>query len=142
MTIYIDENSPPALAKGFNILQAPLNHDPKYGLREPIEVSSIKESFGKGVKDEEWIPKVSKDKDCVITQDYNIQRTRHQRELCTAQGLGMFYFKPPSKSGFTYWNIVNMLVKHWPEIVRKASREARPFSYSVTPRSTKLEKIS
>jgi hypothetical protein len=141
MIIYVDENLAPVLAKGFDILQKPLNADPNFKLKEPIEVRSIAMEFGVGIKDEDWIPKVAKDKDCVITQDYNINRIKHQRELCEAQGLGMFYFRPPSKNGFSYWDMVKMIVKIWPEIIKKASKEARPFSFKLTANSNKLEKM-
>lgn len=137
MIIYVDENLAPLLAKGFDLLQGPLNHD----LEDPIEVKSIGEAFGRGTKDEEWIPKVSKDKDCVLTQDTNINRIKHQRELCEKQGLGMIYFKPPSKTGFKYWEMVQLMVKHWPEIIKKANKEKRPFSFKVTQRSSKLEDL-
>lgn len=139
MIIYIDENLAPVLAKGFNTLQAPLNFDDKLRLKEPIEVKSIKLEFGEGTKDEEWIPKVVKNKDCIITQDYNINRIRLQRELCQAQGLGMFYFKPPSKNGFSYWDMLTLIVKHWQEIIKTANKAPRPFSYKISPKSSKLE---
>ena len=141
MIIYIDENLAPVLAKRFNLLQSPLNFDDKLKLREPIEVKSIKLEFGIGTKDEDWIPQVNKNKDCVITQDYNINRIRLQRELCQQQGLGMFYFKPPSNKGFSYWEMLTLMVKHWPEIIKKANKAPRPFSYKVSARSSKLESM-
>ncbi|WP_034261057.1 PIN-like domain-containing protein [Altibacter lentus] len=139
MIVYIDENLAPVLASGFNILQAPLNF--RHKLKEPIEVRSIKKEFGEGAKDEDWIPKLSSGKDCVITQDYNINRIKEQRQLCEKFNIGMVYFRPPSKNGFEYWDMVSMLVKHWPEIIKKATKEKRPFSFKVTSRSSKLEEI-
>tara|TARA_R110002094_G_scaffold116555_1_gene112410 strand:- start:160 stop:573 length:414 start_codon:yes stop_codon:yes gene_type:complete len=137
MIIYIDENLAPLLSEGFNLLQMPLN----FGLKEPIEVKSIKIEFGEGALDEDWIPKLQKGKDCVITQDYNINRIREQRQLCEQYEIGVFYFRPPSKNGFTYWDMLKMLVKHWPEIVKKTDKEKRPFAYKVTSKSSKLEDI-
>lgn len=139
MRIFIDENLAPVLAKGFDVLQQPENI--KRSLKDPIEVVSIREAFGEGLEDEAWIPQVDKNRDCVVTQDYNIKRIRHQRALCEEHGLGMIYFKPPSKNGFLYWDMVKLLVKHWPEIVQKASRQKRPFSYKVTMKSSKLEPL-
>src|SRR5687767_6573354 len=107
MTIYIDENMPAQLAKGINILQQPLNY--KHGVT--IEVKSIEEQFGRSAKDEDWIPKAGKEGACIITQDYNIHRINHQRKLCDQFKLGMFYFRPPSKTGFTYWEMAKLLVK-------------------------------
>lgn len=54
MIIYIDENMPAVLAEGFNLLQAPENL--RYKLKDPVEVKSIKNEFGAGAKDEDWIP--------------------------------------------------------------------------------------
>jgi len=86
MIIYIDENLAPLLSEGFNLLQKPLN----FGLKDTIEVKSIKKVFGQGALDEDWIPKLKKGKDCVITQDYNITRIREQRQLCEKYQLACF----------------------------------------------------
>lgn len=102
------ENMSLYLARGFDILQKPEN----LKLREPIEVKSIRDTFGKGARDEEWIPLAGKAASCVITQDYNIQRIRHQRELCEHYGLGLFYFRPPSRNGFRYWDMLSLLARY------------------------------
>jgi len=128
MIIYIDENMSPFLARGFNILQEPLN----LKLKEPIVVRSIKDEFGMGAKDEDWIPLAGEQRACVITQDYNINRIRHQRELCKQYNLGMFYL-------FTYMDMLKLMVKHWEEISKKATREKRPFSYKVTQKGSLAE---
>ena len=139
MIIYIDENMPPLLADGFNLLQNPENI--RLRIKDKIEVRSIKNEFGSGVLDEDWIPKAGKESACVITQDFNINRIKHQRALCAKYNLGMFYFRPPSKNGFSYWQMVKLLVKHWPEIITVASKSKRPFSYKITSRSASLEKM-
>lgn len=136
MTIYIDENMPPSLAKGFNILQYPENY--RLSLTEHIFVESIKEKFGTGIKDEDWIPQVGKENGCIITQDYNLNRIKSQRELCRVYRLGMFYLRPTSKKGFSYWEMVQLLVKHWPGIVQVCINSNRPFMYEIRPRSKKL----
>lgn len=135
MIIYIDENMSPFLARGFNILQEPLN----FKLKEAIEVRSIKDEFGTGAKDEDWIPIAGKQNSCVITQDYNINRIKHQRELCKQYNLGMFYFRPPSKNGFSYIDMLKLMIKHWEEISKKATKEKRPFSYKITQKGSLTE---
>jgi hypothetical protein len=77
---------------------------------------------------------------CIITQDYNIQRITHQRELCEQYGLGMFYFRPPSKNGFRYWDMLKMMVKHWPDIIKIAQKKKRPFAYKASSKG-KLEAL-
>ena len=131
MIIYIDENMSPFLSRGFNILQTPEN----IKLREPVEVRSIRDDYGLGAQDEDWIPAAGEKSSCIITQDYNIHRIKHQEELCKQFKLGMFYFRSPSKNGFLYWDMVKLVVKHWPEITKIATRKSRPFAYKITSRS-------
>ena len=101
MIIYIDENFPPQLAEGLDILSKPLFSN--------IEIKSIKNAFGQGCKDEDWIPVAGNQGAVVITQDLNINNTRSQRELYRKSKLGVFFFKPPSKKGYRYWEMVEQI---------------------------------
>lgn len=130
MNIYIDENFPPKLAQGLNILQQLINN--KY--KEPISVLSNKTFFGEGALDEDWIPLVGEEQGCAITQDIRIQHTRHLKALCDQYKLGMFFFKPPSKTGFHNWDIVKLIIKHWEEIIKLAFETKRPFAYRISSR--------
>lgn len=132
--IYIDENFSHFLAAGFDVFQQHLNSNEKM----QFQVLSIKHEFGRGAKDEIWIPEVGKIGGIVITQDLRIQTTRHQNELYKKHGLGVFFFKPPS-TGYSFWEMVEQLVKRWPEIKKKAANK-RPFAYRITPQ--KFEKLT
>jgi len=131
--IYIDENFSYHLAEGLDVFQQHLNSNEKI----QIQVLSIKKVFGRGAKDEEWIPVVGQENGIVITQDLRIYTTRHQNELYKKHGLAVFFFKPPS-SGYTFWEMVEQLIKRWPEIKKRAS-EKRPFAYRITPQ--KIERL-
>ncbi|TVQ09163.1 MAG: hypothetical protein EA364_14540 [Balneolaceae bacterium] len=137
MIIYVDENIPPVFAEGFQILQHPLLL--KMNMSETVEVKSISNEFGRGAKDEDWIPKLGGTNACVITQDYDLRRIHHQRVLCEEHKLSMIYLRPPSKNGFSYWAMVELLVKHWPELLRIIDRHERPFSFKIMSRSSKPE---
>jgi len=132
--IYIDENIPVYFAKALDILQKPLNNS-----QEVIEIISIKESFGKGVKDEDWIPKIAKEKGIVITQDFNIQKNKYQRELYIKSGIGIFFLKPLGKRNLTYWEMVKVIINKWEDIKQKIKQTNIPFAYKITAR--KIEKI-
>ncbi len=136
ITIYIDENLPPSLARGLNELQQPQNSREKID----IQVLSLKNVFGEGIKDEEWIPKVGKENGIVITQDNRIQTQRHQKELYLEHGVGIFFMSPPSKTGYPYWEIVKKLINHWEEIKGIILKNERPFAYRCTQRS-KFERL-
>lgn len=133
MKIYIDENISPYLAHGVDILEKPFN--------KGIEVLSIKEVFGEGAQDEDWIPKVGAEKGIVITQDYNIQRTQLQKELYLKNGLGIFFFSK-SKTGFSYWDMTKELIKRWEKIKKLSSRTKQPFAYRCTSRSQDFELLT
>src|SRR5690606_13458148 len=123
MIVYIDENFPPQLARGLDVLQKPLN-DGSFVL----EVRSIKDVWP-GARDEDWIPEAGQEEAIVITQDLRIQTTRHQRDLYRQYGLGIFFFKPPSKCGFNYWEMVTQIIIRWEEITKAIQKNKRPFAF-------------
>jgi len=129
--VYIDENLPRQLAEGLNKLQDPQNHRENW----EIEVLSIKDVFGQGKQDEDWIPVVGKENGIVITQDFRIQTQKHQKELYIQNGVGILFFNPPSKTGFTYWEMVKQLVNRWDEIKKIIKKNKAPFAYRCSSRS-------
>lgn len=136
MIIYIDENIPPNFAKGFDLIQSTMNNR----LSEPVNVRSIRDVYNKGIKDEDWIPLISKDKSCVITTDINIHRKKHLNELYRNYNIGLFYLKPKSKKiGMSSWEMANSLVKHWEEICKLSINEERPFLVEVNTRNKSLK---
>lgn len=131
MIILIDENMPAQLASGLRELIKPRMPD--------VNVYSIGDYFHKGVKDEEWIPEAGKLKAIVITQDYNIHRTRHLRDLYLQHGVGLFFFRPPSKTGFLYWEMVKKVITMWEDMEKIIRREKPPFAYRTSARIMKFE---
>lgn len=90
MRIYFDENFSPHLVAGMQAIQN--------GRRsEEVIVESVDKEFGRGAKDEDWIPSIATRHGVALTQDLNIHRLRAQWELCTANKIGIFFFKPPKK---------------------------------------------
>lgn len=132
MKVYFDENISPHLAKGLHILEQPNN--------QGFEIYSIKEIFGSGIEDEKWIPIVGKENSIVITQDINIQRKSNQRELYKKHGIGIFFVRPPSKKGYSYWEMVEYTISRWKEFKQIALITERPFAYRCSCRG-KIEKI-
>lgn len=123
MKIFLDENLPPQLARALNVLQEALNH--KNGTS--IQVVSMVDAFGRGVKDEDWIPQVSNG--IVITQDFRIQTTRHLRDLYQEYDVCMVFVKAPSKKGLSFWDFTKHLIHNWEQIQKIASRPKFPSAY-------------
>jgi hypothetical protein len=133
MRIYFDENFSSHLVAGMKAFQEGRR-------RDDVTVFSVEEEFGRGTPDETWIPAVAKAHGVALTQDTNIHRARAQWELCQGNKIGVFFFKPP-KDGWTYWRLIQLVVRLWPEITRLASETKRPFGYVVDARKTKIQAI-
>lgn len=126
MIIYLDENMPPHLARGFQIIQFPEGF--KTNLN--IEVKFLPDTFGRGSKDTEWIPKIGKEGSCVITQDIKISKRKNELDLFKKNKVGIFFLKGPSKkNGLSIWEMTQALAKNWDEICKIATTRKKPFGY-------------
>jgi PIN like domain len=127
--VLVDENLSEHLADGLNAIQRPMDNG--------IEVVSMKNIFGKGTKDEDWIPKWGKMDGIFLTADINISRTRHLADLLKQNDFGAFFLKIPNKT--SYWEMVKIIIKHWPTITKLIITKTKPFAYWVTP--NKVDKM-
>jgi len=133
MRIYFDENFSPALVEGLRRIQEGRRSD-------DITVCSVIEEFGRGSADETWIPAVASRHGVVVTQDLNLHRLKAQWALCQSNKVGIFFIKPPKK-GWSYWDIVRLIVRHWTEISRLAKETERPFGFYIEHDSTKIKSL-
>lgn len=129
MRIYFDENFSHRIVSGMSEFQ-------KAKPSEGISVIWTPDEFGKGAKDEEWIPLVASKHGIVLTQDINIHRTRAQWEMCQQNKIGIFFFKPP-KAGWSHWVIVREVVNRWEEI-KLLAKQKRPFGFVIEQRKKKI----
>jgi hypothetical protein len=133
--IFFDENCSKYIAEALNCLQK--------GYRcEDIEVLHVAEALGKGAPDEEWIPKVAQMHGVIVTEDKNIHRTKSLSALCQHHKIGIFFFRPPKKTSFTYWQWVEIIMRHWAAIKSLSKEENRPFAFEITPRSKAPEPLA
>lgn len=131
MKLYVDENLPPHLAHGFQVLLS------REALKTGVEVEIIylPDAFGAGAKDIDWIPKVGASQGCVLTQDVKIQRRKQEQELYRQHSVGMFFLRGRNKKeGLTVWRMVEILAKNWPSIEKAMLIEDRPFAFEVSDR--------
>jgi hypothetical protein len=129
MNIFFDENLSPHLAEGFACFQQAFPD-------EAFSVLHVATHFGRGIKDDDLIPKIAKDRGILITQDANIYRTPHLKKLYEKHKIGVFFIRPPKNSS-NYWYLIGMVLKRWSEIKKKASEKTPPFAFVVTPRNLK-----
>ena len=134
MRIYFDENFSPHLVEGLRRIQEGRK-------AEGVTVCSVIDEFGQGADDEAWIPGIARRHGVAITQDVNIHRTRAQWDLCQASKIGVLFFKPPKTEGWSYWQIVQLVIRHWPEIKRLTEQSSRPFGYVVEMHRNKFQRL-
>jgi hypothetical protein len=127
--VLIDENLSEYFANGLKIMQMPMDNG--------LEVVSMVKEFGKGVKDEDWIPILGKQKGIFISQDIRITTRRQQAQLLLDHNLGAFFVDFPKN--YRYWDKVKVLIYRWEEIVAIIKKTKRPFAFLITPR--KIEKM-
>lgn len=125
MKVFFDENFSAHLSDGLNCFQSGV---PKEG----VEVCHIAKCFQRGIPDDEWIPKVAQMHGVAITQDREIRRTKYLHQLCQDHRLGIFFFKPPKKAPYSYWNLVAWVMKDWADIKNLAMQTEKPFAFLIS----------
>lgn len=133
MRIYFDENFSPSLIEGLKRIQDGRRSD-------DIDVCSVADEFGRGTPDEIWIPGVASRHGMVVTQDININRTRAQWDLCRTNKIGVLFVKPP-KRGWSYWQIVQLIIRFWPQISNLARSTSRPFGFYLEHDGAKIKPV-
>ena len=132
MKVYFDENFPPQIAKALQILHSGKN-------REGIKVLNVSDVYGRGADDDRWIVEVAKKNGFIVTQDLNIHRSRQQKEIYVNSGCGIIFIKPPSKTGYTYWQFVHRIFCRWNDVVAICKKKKPPFALILRPNSMKFD---
>ena len=122
--VLIDENFSRYFAEGLNKLQFPMGNN--------INVTSIENEYHRGIKDEDWIPKWGEQSGIFITQDLRIYSTKQQSAMLFKYNIGAFFLKLPK--GYKYWDKVNVMIRHWTQIVKIIETNQIPFTFFITPK--------
>ena len=129
--VFLDENLSEYVADALNSLNK--------GYFNDVIVHSTKIKFGKGQPDEVIIPSIGSQNAILITKDLNIHKTRLQYQLCEHYKIGIFFLKM-QKGLDKHWEIVKLLINSWEEILKKMTKEKRPFGYEI-PLRGRMKKL-
>jgi hypothetical protein len=129
MNLVFDENFSYRLSNALKELEV--------GHNDGVKVFHLEELGGRGMPDQEWIPKVAKTNGIVITQDLNIHKTRALSEVCEKNRLSLILFKPPKKRHYNYWEWVEIVVGNWRGIKDEVRTSKNRFVIEVSERSIK-----
>lgn len=123
MKVLIDENLPPALAKGLAAL---------FG--DKHEIVHLRQRFGPGVKDIEWIPQLSREGHwIVISGDRGIHRKSAERHAFRSSRL-IGFFRSPGLNKAPLIKQAERILALWPSIetFAAASRPGSMFELPMT----------
>lgn len=106
MTIYIDENISPHLARALDVLEQ------REHISKRCSVKCIQDNFSKGYKDNVLIPAMGDQEAVWITKDKDLLRRRAELKLILDFKIGIFILSP-YWSKIKYWEQVIMLISVW-----------------------------
>lgn len=88
-----------------------------------------------GTPDPEWLAEAGRRRWVVILRDKHIRSRSREREALLQNGLRTFCLTGSGNA--SKWDILRLLVTHWPEIERKARESPGPYICSVTKEGVK-----
>ena len=114
-----DAHLPPGLVDALNALGEPAEH--------------VNKLFPPATADETWIRYAGERELCVISRDVNITRRPHEQAALREAAVGAFFLLPGKRSP-KVCQIVQAVIRHWPELKRLARTERRPFQFQIGER--------
>ncbi|MFK7834099.1 MAG: hypothetical protein AB8B52_12570 [Winogradskyella sp.] len=130
MTVYFDENMPPHLARGFHVIQ---NVENLKRNNRTVNIKLLKDDFGTGSKDLEWIPKLKGTNSFIVTRDIHLDKRKDEIAAYHEADIGLFFIRGASKkTNLTVWEMLLILSRQWEEMIKIMKKRKTPFSYKVT----------
>jgi uncharacterized protein with PIN domain len=114
-----DAHLPPGLAEALRVLGEPAEH--------------VNEIFAPATPDETWLRYAGERGWCIVSRDVNITRKPHEVAALREAEVGAFFLLP-GKHSPRLCQIIQVVIKHWPEMKRVAQRERRPFQFQIRER--------
>lgn len=113
MDFYFDENVPIRLARAIAELE------------KVYKVFSTFDKIGGGVKDISLIPQIKQLDGILVTFDLKIITRVNEFDLIKSEGITVFVLK--IRTGATYWEQVNFIMKNWETIINICNSKPHPF---------------
>lgn len=121
---------PPHLARGFHAIQKVENLKSSCPI---INIKLLKDDFGAGSKDLEWIPKLKGTNSFVLTRDIHLDKRKDEIAAYHDAEIGLFFIRGASKkTNLTVWQMLLILSRQWEEMTKIMIKRKAPFSYRVT----------
>jgi hypothetical protein len=97
--------------------------------------------FCRGAADEVWIPGVASRHRVALMQELNIHRVRAQSDYAKQQDRSLLFQAARRSKAWSYWEIGQLVIRHWPEIKSLTASRSRPFGFVVELNKSKSSKL-
>lgn len=127
MRIVFDENVPQIIASAL--------HDLSLVDFSKHEITSITDLGKQGIPDTEVLQEVGKG-GILITYDKDFKTQKALYQIIKQKGIGVFWIRQSKNQKM--WDLVQLLVKHWPDIIQNAESTKKPFLMEVAKNGVEL----
>lgn len=122
VSFLFDAHLPPGLVDALNALGEPVEH--------------VNKLFPPATADETWIRYAGERELCIVSRDVRITHRPHEQTALREAAVGAFFLLPGKRSP-RLCQIIQTIIRHWPELKRIARVEERPFQYQIGERSVR-----
>ena len=102
------------------------------------EVMHLTESLSENTADIELMEYLDENNLILITRDEKIRWRPAEKEAFKSRKIGVFFLGGKNRKRC---ELIQQLVRNWPEIKRHAQNTDRPFIFRVRPNGTKIDRI-
>ena len=86
-----------------------------------------------------WLEQAGRQGVAVVTRDLKFAWRPIERETLRIYRVGAFYL---GGKNLQHWQMVQQIVRHWPEMLRLSKETPRPFGYLLRPYGSKIERLN
>lgn len=124
MRFLVDNNIGPGVAKGMRCFGEDVDH--------------LRKHFREDAPDPEWLAEAGRRGWCVLTRDDRIRSRPNELAAVKQHAVGLFVLAGKNR---TRCEIIQQLIRNWPQIKEHARNHSRPFVFKVPPKGAKLVKL-
>lgn len=124
MRFFIDNNLSTQLADGMKAFGEDVVH--------------LREFFDQAEDDPVWLEHIGREGWILVTRDERVRYNPSESDAIKQHNVGAFFLGGKNRSRC---DLIQQLVRNWPEMKRTAARERRPFAFRIRPSGGKLDKL-
>ena len=124
MRFFVDNNLSPQLAKGLKAFGEDVVH--------------LQEIFPENAEDPEWLARIGSEGWLLVTRDNRIRFRPAEWTALKEHGVGAFFMGGKKRNRC---QLIQQLVRNWPQIKECARNTKRPFAFRVRPTGGKFDRL-